>query len=102
MVACLVQIIEIVDDSFYPGICKAVLTDCSGQKHIILDKPPVFGFEIETIDQLPFTASVSCELIDDLGDRVKIDTDIPDHVESEEECHVFVVPRSSIVESCVN
>lgn len=36
MCECRVQIIEILDDSFYPGICRAVLEDYYNHKHFLL------------------------------------------------------------------
>ena len=97
-VECKVQIIEIMDDSFYPGICKAVLTDYYGKEHIIIDKPPVFGFELEEVSEIPFESSMCCEMTQDLGDHVVIDIDDPFHFESEDALTVFTVSKSQIVE----
>ena len=99
MFECKVKIIEIIDDSFYPGIVSAVLTDSSGKEHIILEKPPIFGFELSDVEKLPFESSVCCEMIEDLGDHAVIDIDRPDHVEAMDESHVFTVPKSSLTAS---
>ena len=96
MFECKVKIIEIVDDSFYPGIVSAVLTDSSGKEHIIFEKPPIFGFELSDVEKLPFESSVCCEMIEDLGDHAVIDIDRPDHVEAEDGSHIFTVPKSSL------
>ncbi len=96
MFECKVKIIEIVDDSFYPGIVSAVLTDSSGKEHIIFEKPPIFGFELSDVRKLPFESSVCCEMIEDLGDLAVIDIDRPDHVEAEDGSHIFTVPKSSL------
>ena len=96
MFECKVKIIEIVDDSFYPGIVSAVLTDSSGKEHIILEKPPIFGFELSDVEKLPFESSVCCEMIEDLGNLAVIDIDRPDHVEAEDGSHIFTVLKSSL------
>lgn len=50
---CRVQIIEILDDSFYPGICRAVLEDYYNHKHFFVDKVPVLvGVYMDDIDLL--------------------------------------------------
>lgn len=97
MVYCKVQIIEITDSSFYPGICKAIFTDYYGKTHIIVDKPPIFGFEIENKKyEFPFEAVIRCEILDDMGNCIVIDTEHPDYIESQEELHVFKVNKKMI------
>ena len=97
MVYCKVQIIEIIDSSFYPGMCKAAFIDYFGKTHIIVDKPPIFGFEIEDKEyEFPFEAVMSCEIIEELDDCIVIDTEYPDYIESQEELHVFKVNKKMI------
>lgn len=97
MVYCKVQIIEIIDSSFYPGMCKAAFTDYFGKTHIIVDKPPIFGFEIEDKEyEFPFEAVMSCEIIEELDDCIVIDTEYPDYIESQEELHIFKVKKKLI------
>ena len=75
MKECEVQIIEILDDSFYLGICRAVLEDYYNQKHYFVDKIPVLAVEV----------------INELGDAFDINTEKPDDIESENGCYRFVV-----------
>ena len=94
---CRVQIIEILDDSFYPGICRAVLEDYYNQKHIFIDKVPVLaGVHMDDILQLPYDGYVRAEVINDFGDTVEINTEKPDDLESEAGCCRFVVSKEKI------
>ncbi len=94
---CEVQIIEILDDSFYPGICKAVLEDYYNHKHFFVDKVPVLaGVYIDEISHMPFVGYIRVEIINDLGDAVEINTEKPDAIESEDGCYRFVVSKEKI------
>lgn len=94
---CRVQIIEILDDSFYPGICRAVLEDYYNQKHFFVDKVPVLaGVHMDDILQLPYDGYVRAEVINDFGDTVEINTEKPDDLESEAGCCRFVVSKEKI------
>ena len=94
---CEVQIIEILDDSFYPGICKAVLEDCCNQKHYFVDKIPVLaGVYRDEILKLPFSGYIRAEVINDFGDAIKINTEKPDDIESENGCYSFIVLKEKI------
>lgn len=94
---CKVQIIEILDDSFYPGICRAVLEDYYNQKHYFIDKIPVFTcVNIDEITQLPFTGYIRVEIIKDLGNVVEINTEKPDDIESENGGYRFTVLKEKI------
>lgn len=53
MIGCKVNIIEAFDLDWYPGWCKAVLKDCNGIEHILMDKLPVIGVEEEELSNLP-------------------------------------------------
>ncbi len=97
---CEVQVIEILDDSFYPGICRAVLRDSYNQKHFFIDKIPVLaGVHVDAISQLPFVGYIRVEVIRELGDAVEINTENPDDIESEEGCYRFVVSKERIRET---
>ena len=96
MVNCKIQIIEIIDDSFYPGICKAVLEDYTGKSHVFVDKLPMFGFERYEISSLPVEGAMRVELISDFGESVEIGTDIPDHIEAEDGSCKFIVSKKLI------
>lgn len=97
MSECKVQIIEILDDSFYPGICRAVLKDYYNHKHFFVDKIPIFtSAYMEEISQLPFEGHIRVEIINDLGDAVEINTEKPDDIESEAGCYRFVVSKERI------
>ena len=53
------------------------------KKHIIVDKPPIFGFEVEDKEyEFPFEAVIGCEIIEEIGDCIVIDTECPDFIES--------------------
>ena len=82
MCECRVQIIEILDDSFYPGICRAVLEDYYNHKHFFVDKVPVLaGAHMDDILQLPYDGYIRAEVINDFGDTVEINTEKPDDLE---------------------
>ena len=92
MKECEVQIIEILDDSFYLGICRAVLEDYYNQKHYFVDKIPVLaGVHIDQMSKLPFAGYMRVEVINELGDAFDINTEKPDDIESENGCYRFVV-----------
>ena len=94
---CEVQIIEILDDSFYPGICRAVLEDYYNQKHYFIDKIPVLaGVHVDEILKLPFAGYIRVEVINDLGDAIEINMEKPDDIESEKGCYKFVVSKEKI------
>lgn len=97
MCECRVQIIEILDGSFYPGICRAVLEDYYNHKHFFVDKVPVLsGVHMDDIVQLPYDGYVRAEVINDFGDAVEINTEKPDDLESEAGCYRFVVSKEKI------
>lgn len=97
MCECRVQIIEHLDDSFYPGICRAVLEDYYNHKHFFVDKVPVLaGVHMDDILQLPYDGYIRAEVINDFGDCVEINTEKPDDLESESGCYRFVVSKEKI------
>lgn len=94
---CKVQIVEILDDSFYPGICRAVLEDYYNHKHFFVDKVPVLaGTHMDEISKLPFEGYMRVEVISDFGDAVEINTEKPDDIESEGGRYRFVVSKEKI------
>lgn len=97
MEKCEVQIIEILDDSFYPGICRAVLEDYYNKKHYFVDKVPVLaGVHMDEIFRLPFVGYIRAEIINDLGDAYEINTKKPDDIETENGCYRFIVSKERI------
>lgn len=95
---CKVQILEILDDSFYPGICRAVLEDFYNYKHFFVDKVPVLGgVHIDKISHFPFEGYMRVTVINDFGDSVEINTQEPDDIESEEGCFRFIVSKDKII-----
>ncbi len=94
---CKIQILEILDDSFYPGICRAVLEDYYNHKHFFVDKVPVLGgVHIDEISQFPFEGYMRVEVINDLGDSMEINTEKPDDIELENGCYRFIVLKEKI------
>jgi len=96
IVGCKVCIIEILDDTFYPGMCKVMLEDYNQKKHYFIDKPPVFGFDLDDISELPYEGVMRVELLRNMGDLVEISTEMPDDIESEDGCYNFIVSKKII------
>ena len=91
-----VNIVEILDDSFYPGIIKFELTDIYGKRHIFIDKPVVLYFRGESLlpPEIPYEGFLPCKVIQRSCDVVTIDTYIEKNwVESDDEVTVFVVSK---------
>lgn len=96
MVKCKVKIIEVFDFDYYPGWCRAVLTDANGKEHVLVDKLPVIGLDIEEISEIPLEKYIRAELVNDYGNTVEIDTAIPDGIETENGETHFVVLKECI------
>lgn len=94
---CKVEIIEILDKSFYPGICRAVLEDYYNHKHFFVDKIPVLAdVNMDEILNLPFEGYIRVEIINDLGEVVEISTEKPDDIESENGSYKFIVSKRKV------
>lgn len=76
MIGCKVNIIEAFDLDWYPGWCKAVLKDCNGIEHILMDKLPVIGVEEEELSNLPMEKYIAVKILNDFGNTVEIDTSV--------------------------
>lgn len=98
MVGCKVNIIEAFELDRYPGWCKAILKDCNGVEHILIDKLPVIGLEEEELSSLPIEKFIAAEIINDLGNTVEIDTAVPWGIETKEGKSRFVVSKELIKE----
>lgn len=98
MIGCKVNIIEAFDLDWYPGWCKAVLKDCNGIEHILMDKLPVIGVEEEELSNLPMEKYIAVKILNDLGNTVEIDTSVPWGLETKEGKSRFVVSKELINE----
>lgn len=98
MIGCKVNIIEAFDLDWYPGWCKAVLKDCNGIEHILMDKLPVIGVEEEELFNLPMEKYIAVKILNDLGNTVEIDTSVPWGLETKEGKSRFVVSKELINE----
>lgn len=100
-----VNIAEILDDSFYPGIIKFELTDIYGKRYIFTDKPVVLYFRGGTLmpAKIPCEGLLPCIVIHRSGNVVTIDTNIENiWVESDDEETVFDVSKENIFERSDN
>ena len=92
MIGILVNITEILDYSFYPGICRAELTDRDGTIHRFTDKIPVFtSFDLTPEHTLPAPGIIRAEVLEEGGGWVKVDTGRPDHIGSDEGLSSFII-----------
>lgn len=95
---CKVNIIDTFDLNRYPSWCKAVLKDCNGAEHILIDKLPVIGLEEKEVSSLPIEKFIAVEIINDLGNTVEIDTAVLWGIETQEGKSRFVVSKELIKE----
>ena len=96
-----VTIARFVDDH-QPGFVECTFSDASGITHSIIEKVPVISAEQLWIDsKYPRPGEIECTVLqkftDARGDLAKIDTEIPDHIESTRGETEFVVFWSEIV-----
>jgi hypothetical protein len=98
MIGCKVNIIEAFDLDWYPGWCKAVLKDCNGIEHILMDKLPVIGVEEEELSNLPMEKYIAVKILNDFGNTVEIDTSVLWGLETKEGKSRFVVSKELINE----
>lgn len=69
----------------------------SGKGNICIQSCRKVKFEIENKKyEFPFEAVIRCEILDDMGNCIVIDTEYPDYIESQEELHVFKVNKKMI------
>lgn len=96
-----VNIVRIIDNSFYPGIIEFELIDINGKRHIFTEKPVVVYFRSETLLplEIPCEGFLPCKVIQRSGNSVTIDTYIDNNwVESDNEETVFVVSEDNVFE----
>ena len=98
MIGCKVNIIEAFDLDWYPGWCKAVLKDCNGIEHILMDKLPVIGVEEEELSNLPMEKYIAVKILNDFGNTVEIDTSVLWGLETKEGKSRFAVSKELINE----
>lgn len=98
MVGCKVNIVEAFNLDWYPGWCKAVLQDSNGVEHILVEKLPVIGLDIEEVSSIPIERYIAVEVVNDFGNMVEINTAVPDGIETEDGETHFVVNKDCIKE----
>jgi hypothetical protein len=76
-----VKVVKLIDDDF-PGWVECQLIDVMGQSHVFRDKIPIFSAELSVDSTLPHTGIIRCRVLETNDDRIIIDTDMPDGVES--------------------
>ena len=96
VVECKVIVIEAFDLDSQPGWCKAVLKDAKGKEHILTDKLPVMGLELDEIPKLPLEKYIRAEVINNLKESVEIRTE--DGIDDQDGKNRFIVPKSVIRE----
>jgi hypothetical protein len=101
MHAVTVPILRFVDEH-QPGFVECVLTDASGNQHLIVEKVPVVSREDLWSNSIyPRLGRIACEVEAEWKDAdgrsfVRINTERPWSVESSEGATVFVVLASQV------
>jgi len=96
-----VRIVRFVDERF-PGWLQCEFTDADGHSHILIDKVPLFAEEnLNESSEYPREGIVRCQILDRSRDNngrelIRITTDRPDIVESNEGLSEFVVLADQI------
>ena len=67
-----------------------------GIDHILVDKLPIIGLDVEEVSNIPLEKYIRVEIVNDLGDIVEINTEIPDGIEAEDGKTHFVVHKECI------
>ncbi len=86
-----VRIVRIWDTDRYPGWAECSMCDAYGKEHRFQDKIPIFSTRDITSGSLPCDGMIRCVPCGELGGMVKIDTELPDRVESTTGQHLFYV-----------
>jgi hypothetical protein len=101
MPAVTIEITRFVNE--FPGVVECKLIDAIGQIHTFIEKAPIVSDKnLCTTSNYPCLASIDCEIEDEWDNSegkslVKINTDLPWHVESTMGVHKFTVFSSQIV-----
>lgn len=90
-----VLITKMIDDSAYPIIVECELYDAEGEKHIFVDKEPIFC-ETDFI-AAPCAGGIRCKEIARNGNIVTVSTMYPDYVESTEGATEFRVFAEQLI-----
>lgn len=103
MIVLKVNIIQIIDFSFYPGICEAVLVDAQGKEHHFIEKIPIVTAEdLDLTTIFPVQGGIRGEIVERLDNMLKVSIEKPDHVESVEGISEFWVDKNKIIFSEIN
>lgn len=82
MVSIKIIVTKVTDDSF-PGWVEGELIDAFGKCHTFNDKSPVFEKDADSrFAKLPRKGAIRCTIVEEKPDLVIIETELPDHVES--------------------
>jgi hypothetical protein len=96
-----VSITRFVDDH-QPGVVECVFSDARGVSHTVIEKIPVITTEdLRSDSRYPRGGEIACTVlerfVDSRGEHVvRIDTELPWHVETVEGETVFEVPASLV------
>ena len=97
-----VQIIRFVE-GYFPGIVECELVDAAGRLHTFIEKAPVVSDEWPgPEDKYPMNGIIRCEILErrhdpDGRDLVRVTTEQPDYVETQDGVMEFVVLSSQVI-----
>jgi hypothetical protein len=100
-----IQILKIIDYSFYPGLVECLLIDAWSNNHIFNDKIPIVTTQdLDTTSKFPQEGAIRCELIrewidDDSRRIITVSTEKPDYVETVNEICEFDLLLHQVSES---
>jgi hypothetical protein len=101
-----IQILKIIDNSFYPGWVECLLVDAWGNNHTFHEKIPIVTVQdLDTTNMFPQDGNIRCELlrewIDDNGRIIiTVSTEKPDYVETINEVSEFDLLPYQVTEFC--
>jgi hypothetical protein len=96
-----VTITRFVDEGF-PGFVECTFVDAQGETHCVIEKVPVITTDyLWTGSEYPREGRIACTVVARFvgaaGERlVRVDTELPYHIESERGETVFEVPESLV------
>ncbi|MGZ0151381.1 hypothetical protein ACXJJ3_30305 [Kribbella sp. WER1] len=88
-----------VSDEPFPGWVEVEFEDADGLRHVLADKPPIFGSHERLVRdaEYPIDVLVTCEVVAVDADRVRITTERPCGVSTAEGRTEFVVHRRQLL-----
>lgn len=93
------NIVKVIDDTFYPGIVEAVVQDVEGREHHFIDKTPMFSEkDVLSIKQLPLQGSVNGMCLERTGDKMLVDFQQPDDLETTEGVYEMWVHIGDVID----